>query len=111
MSAKSLNESPPPTFPPSLKGSENSPSEEFTTYDLGNEDERMQGEGRGLEATEQIKEQNTIRTQMQLKNMDGKRISRASAASNVFGMEAAKRQTAAENLWDVLIRHRRFQHQ
>lgn len=56
MSAKSLNESPPP---PSLKGSEKSLSEEFTTYDLENEDERMRGGGggkeKGREATEQIK--------------------------------------------------------
>lgn len=37
-------------------------------------------EGRGLEATEQIKEQNTIRTQMQFKIWTEKRIGRANAA-------------------------------
>lgn len=62
-----MNHPLPPLPPSSLKGSENSLSEEFTTYDLENEDERMQGEEKGLEATEQIKEQNTIRTQMQFK--------------------------------------------
>lgn len=41
--------------PPSLKESENSLSEDFTTYNCENEDECTPGE-RGLEATKQIKE-------------------------------------------------------
>lgn len=50
----------------SLKGSENSLSEDFAPYNLENEDGCMQGK-KGLEATKQIKERNTIRTQMQFK--------------------------------------------
>lgn len=54
--------------PASLKGSENSLSEDFTTYNFENEDECMQeGKKKGLEATKQIKERNAIRTQMQFK--------------------------------------------
>lgn len=54
----------PSPHPPSLKGSKNSLSEDFSTLEM--KMNACRGK-KGLEATEQIKEQNTIRTQMQFK--------------------------------------------